>query len=74
MSREALLRSQIISIHAPKGGATKLGEHYTPDFYNFNPRSQGGSDSIQLFHNQDITYFNPRSQGGSDTNIVKIEC
>ena len=36
----------VISIHAPAGGATVVFVHGSGDYWDFNPRSRGGSDVL----------------------------
>ena len=59
----------VISIHAPKRGATRVVACKTYDRRYFNPRFHEGSDrndTSQIFDSHD---FNPRSHEGSDHSL-----
>ena len=60
---------ELISIHAPVKGATKIRRDAKGVNY-FNPRSREGSDPGSCTRAARRTYFNPRSREGSDTRVT----
>ena len=61
-----------ISIHAPRGGATRRNYAKRTRKNYFNPRSPWGSDPSRSAGTTSERHFNPRSPWGSDKRVVSI--
>ncbi len=60
------LARQMVSIHAPTGGATERAGGERRRGGGFNPRAHGGRDKALSMVSSAETSFNPRAHGGRD--------
>ena len=65
-SPQGRIGKELVSIHAPVGGATPLSRCRSKSVCSFNPRARGGRDPMQSRCGQQLTSFNPRARGGRD--------
>ena len=56
-----------ISIHTPTQGVTWRHKKFIVGYFDFNPHSHAGSDSMNCARQEDFQNFNPHSHAGSDT-------
>ena len=66
-----VIRTNIISIHAPTRGATITHSYGCRKGKDFNPRSHEGSDIVEGEERAIIRDFNPRSHEGSDLRLLR---
>ena len=57
---------EIVSIHAPAGGATVGPEGITTLWTSFNPRTRRGCDNVLGLSCSILVCFNPRTRRGCD--------
>ena len=57
--------TEVVSIHAPAGGATAYDDRWDR-MSSFNPRARGGRDLVKDDGFAAAVRFNPRARGGRD--------